>query len=126
MNRYQALSCTSKIFYQYVVATDAVYTGRHSSNIMDYYLKKNYVQYIDQKVPKEKEIFNWVDLGLSIQVNTDFVKPYLNTSLKQLQKCFLKGPSTRNTKIQENNIEKYLLKFVFLGNKGKSTSCLPT
>ena len=98
MNRYQALSSISKIFYQYVVATDAVYTGRHSSNIMNYYLKKNYVQYIDQKVPKEKEIFNWVNLGLSIQVNTDFVKPYLNTSLNQPQKCFLKD------KIQENNI----------------------
>ena len=70
---------------------------------MNDYLKNNYVQYIDQKVPKEKEIFNRAGLGLSIQVNTDFVKQYLNTSLNQPQKCFLKGPSTRNAKIQENN-----------------------
>ena len=67
---------------------------------MDDYLKKNYVQYIDQKVPKEKEVFNRADLRLSIQINTDFVKPYLNTSLKKPQKCFLKGPSTRNAKTQ--------------------------
>ena len=49
---------------------------------MDDYLKKNYVQYIDEKVPKEKEVFNWADLRLSVQINTDFVKPYLSTSLK--------------------------------------------
>ena len=66
---------------------------------MDDYLKKNYVQYIDQKVPKEKEVFNRADLRLSVQINTDFVKPYLGASLKQLQKCFLKGASTRNAKI---------------------------
>ena len=65
---------------------------------MNDYLKNNYVLYIDQKVPKEKEIFKRAGLGLSIQVNTDFVKPYLNTSLNQPQKCFLKD------KIQENNI----------------------
>ena len=71
---------------------------------MNDYLKNNYIQYIDQKVPKEKEIFNRAGFGLSIQVNTDFVKPYLNTSLNQPQKCFLKDPSTRNARIQENNI----------------------
>ena len=63
-------------------------------------LKKNYVQYIDQKVPKEKEVSNRADLRLGILINTDFVKPYLITSLKQPQKCFLKDHSTRNAKTQ--------------------------
>ena len=67
---------------------------------MDDYLKKNVAQYIDQKVPKEKGVFNRANLRLNIQINTDFVKPYLNTSLKQPQKCFLKGHSTRNAKTQ--------------------------
>ena len=93
VNRCQALSSMSKTFYHCIVATDAVYTGPNSSNIMEDYLQKNYVQYIDQKVPKEKEVLNRADLGLSIQIN------FLNTSLKQPQKYFLKGPSTRNAKI---------------------------
>ena len=71
---------------------------------MDDYLQKNYVEYIDQKVPKEKEVFNRADVRLSIQINTDFAKPSLNTYLKQPQKCFLKGHSTRNAKTQQNNI----------------------